>query len=139
MRPIYNRVRPPKINSAYYLPTNIFRSAVAFCLSYKDFQRMLREFTGMRSPTTDAMPRGSETSDPTYKNAIKEYRLREKIEIIEDSVRECSGDVLYPYMLRGITDEGCTWATQEAAKIPLERTAYFALRRKIYYTVAQKM
>lgn len=132
------RARPPKIGSAYYLPKNIFRATVAFCLSYLDLKRQLDTFTGTHSPVQDGMPRGSELSDPTAREAQRLAKIEWKISVIEGKTKQCAGDVLYPYMIRAVTEE-VGFATLQAEGIPLNRNQYTTLRRKIYYEVAKEI
>lgn len=133
------RNRCPKPGSKYYVPKQKFKTVVAFCLSYDELKAELKDLDGRHSKKQDGMPRGSETSDPTSKEAEARIKVENKIKLIEETVMECSGHVLYPFMMMAVTKEEIGWAWLEANQIPVHRTTYIELRRKIYFEMSKRI
>lgn len=123
----------------YWVPKYKYRCALAFCLSYKELMQELKDLTIIRSPNNDGMPRSTDISDSTARNALRVMRIRDKIQLIEDAVMDSVGVVLFPYMLMAITEEGCGWEKMEALGIPIARSRFFEKKHQIIYEVSRRM
>lgn len=132
--------KAPKPGSKYYLPKYRYKTVVNFCFQYPELKDELRALDGFRSHAGDGMPHGSGTGDPTAASGERRAELSSKIDLIETTVKECVGGVLYPYMLRGVTDENCTYTyLRTVMSMPLSVNAYTKYRRKIYYTLSKRI
>ena len=133
------RLRTPRRGHKYWMPRHMYRMTVEFCRSYGELKQQLNELTFLASPNMDGMPHSNDVSDSTARNAMAVMRVREKLSLIEDSVRDCSGGLLYPFMLKAVTIEGWGWQTAQAEEIPIGRSAFFELKYKILYEVSRKL
>lgn len=130
------RNRIPKRSSKWYLPKYEYRMVVNFCLSYYSVRERLAGLGGIRAQALDGMPHGTDTSDPTAREALQKIRLQEKIALIEGTVREVAGDYLYQPMLAAITRDDITIDQILARyRVPMGRNQFLELRRKIYFTM----
>lgn len=132
--------RAPKPNSRWYLPYDTYKYVVSYCYAYNDFRQRLQDLDGWHSHEQDGMPRGTETSDPTSKEAMKRMRLEEKISAIEDAVID-TDPFLYDWLLEGVTRRGVTFTFLKTKKqMPVvDKNQYSELRRQVYYRVAERI
>lgn len=131
--------RAPKEGADFYLPKYEYRTAVAFCFQYPELQRKLRNIDGFHNIVNDGMPHGTGTSDPTAYDAIKRAEIKAKIDIIEETVMETVGVVLYKWMILAVTDETMTYNRLRMAGIPLSKNLFSRMRRNIYYNVSKRI
>lgn len=131
-------MRYPKPGCAYYVPKNKFRATIYFCYSYKELKGELASLSFLHSAKIDGQPRANDISDPTAHEAARIMKIKDKIEIIEGTVQECARD-LYPWMIKAVTEEGCTYRTQLTRNIPISEKEYHTLRRKIFFEISQKI
>jgi len=82
------------------------------------------------------MPHGTDTSDPTQREAMLRSWLTDKLVLIESTVREGCGDMLYQPMMLAITRDDVT-IDQIMARysVPMGRVQFINLRRKVYWTM----
>lgn len=132
------RYRIPK-KGKFWIPRHKYRLAVAYCQTYPEWRQELEDLTILHSPAMDGMPHSTDVSDSTARNAMRVMRIQDKIQLIEDIVKECCSDSLYPYMLLAVTREGLTWAELQEGGIPTSRTAFFMMKRQILYEVSRRM
>lgn len=134
------RNRIPKPSSKYYLPKYEYRTVVNFCLSYWAVREKLAGMGGIKAQAMDGMPHSTDVSDPTQREALQRLRLKEKIEIIETTVREVAGEYLYYPMLISITKDDITIEQIMARyQVPMGRRQFIELRRKVYYEMSHKL
>ena len=152
------RYKPPKEGSAYYMPEQEFHTVVNFCQCYDGWKMRLRvidetlhQLERARATVSaiqvDGMPHGTETGDPTGNEAtravsayndlqLERARVLVKIEIIETIVLKECGEVLYPYVLRGITKREPYYMLY-ADGMPLTEKEYGKMRRRVYFQIAR--
>lgn len=130
--------RAPKPSSKWYLPYDTYKYVVSFCYAYKDMVRKLEDLDGKHAHVQDGMPRGTETGDPTSKEAIRRVKLQQKIDIIEGAVID-TDPFLYDWLLEGVTVRHITYSDLEAKKIPCGKNEYSNLRRQVYYRIAERI
>ena len=130
------RNRIPKRSSKWYLPKYEYRMVVNFCLSYYSVRERLAGLGGIRAQALDGMPHGTDTSDPTQREAMLRSWLTDKIVLIESTVREVCGDMLYQPMMMAVTRDDVT-IDQIMARysVPMGRVQFINLRRKVYWTM----
>lgn len=132
--------RSPKPGSKYYLPKYKYRTVVNFCLQYHELKDELRSIDGWHSGNNDGMPHGTGTSDPVANDAIRRQEIQKKIDIIEESVRECVTGIMQPYILKSITTEYIGYQYLNTMfNIPMGQRQFSELRRKVYYHIAKKI
>lgn len=127
--------RAPKPGSRYYLPPESFRVAVGICRNYKNLKKELNALDGWHGSNQDGQPRGSGTSDPTAREGEKRAAIAAEIRLIESTVKECAGSVLYPYILDFVTDARIGVKTLEARGMPCTRKLASCIRREVYYKI----
>lgn len=135
--------RDPCRKDPFYLPKYQFRTAVNFCLQYKDLKAEYATMDGRRGMIYDDMPHGTGTTDPTMSVAEARMRISNKIDIIEGAVKTVScysSKRIATHLLLAVTEEGMTYKElQEKYKIPVDRPSFSRYRRMIYWIVAQKI
>ena len=132
--------RAPKLGSKWYLPYDTYKYVVSYCYAYGDFRKRLQDLDGWHSHEQDGMPRGTETSDPTPKEAMRRMRIEEKINVIENAVID-TDPFLYDWLLEGVTKRGVTFNYLKLKKgMPVvDKNQYSELRRQVYYRVAERI
>lgn len=132
--------RRPRPGSKFFLPKYEYQTVVNFCLSYNGLKQRLNAIGGAPAIRYDGMPHGNSTGDPTANDAMLAMKLTNKIRMIEETTRECTGDSLYPPMLEFITNEAMTY-DQICTRydVPIGRRQFLTLRRKVYWEIAQVM
>lgn len=132
--------RSPKPGSKYYLPKYKYRTVVNFCLQYHELKDELRSIDGWHSGSNDGMPHGTNTSDPVANDAIRRAEIQKKIDIIEESVRECVTGIMQEYVLKAITNEYVGYQYLNTMfNIPMGQRQFSELRRKVYYQISKKI
>ena len=132
----HNRI--PKPNSKYYLPKYEYRTVVNYCLSYWSTRERLASMGGIRAQALDGMPHGTDLRDPTQREALVRMWLHDKIELIETTVRDVAGDVLYEAMMASVTRDDITMEQIIARySVPMGRKQFINLRRKVYWELAK--
>ena len=79
----------------------------------------------------------SPTDSMIVNAAIRASELSEKIKLIEDTIYACANG-LESYLKWGVC-YGLTFDQLKAKGMPLERTAYYDMRRKFYYMLSYKI
>lgn len=132
--------RTPKPGSKYYLPKYKYKTVVNFCLQYHELKDELKAIDGWHSGSNDGMPHGTGTSDPVANDAIRRAEIQKKIDIIEESVRECVTGIMQEYVLKSITTEYVGYQYLDSMfNIPCGKNQFSDLRRKVYYTISKKI
>ena len=132
--------RSPKPGSKYYLPKYKYKTVVNFCLQYHELKDELRSIDGWHSGSNDGMPHGTNTSDPVANDAIRRAEIQKKIDIIEESVRECVTGIMQEYILKSITTEYIGYQYLDTMfNIPMGKNQFSDLRRKVYYQISKKI
>ena len=133
-------VRP--LNKKYGISKHAFGTAYSYCLQYPEWREELGSRTStVKSPQITGMPGARNGSDATANLALRRVELREKMQKVEDTVREAVGDnkSLYEYLLEYVTTEGATFYWMKQKGIPCERTYFYEARRYFYYLLAQRI
>lgn len=153
-----SRFRVPKKGSEFYIPEREYHTVVNFCLCYPGWKTRLAVINATlrdyKSPDAsvsavqiDGMPHGTNVGDPTEKTAernVERYydlirerdRVRYKVRVIEDITRRVCGDILFPYIMKGIT-EGQPYYRLEG--IPVTDKEYGKIRRNVYFEISKRI
>jgi hypothetical protein len=114
--------------------------AINFCLQYGEWKEAVEDIElTIHSPLTD---QGGSHSTPgtsaTENAALRAARLSRRIEIIENAVKAVTkkDPILYPYILKGVTDEYATFDYLVMHGMPLCRNTYYKKRHKVIEIIA---
>ena len=92
----------PLNKKKYGISKHAFGTAYSYCLQYPEWREELGSRTStVKSPQITGMPGAHSGSDATANLAERRVELREKMQKVEDTVREAVGDnkSLYEYLL----------------------------------------
>ena len=121
----------PLNKKKYGISKHAFGTAYSYCLQYPEWREELGSRTStVKSPQITGMPGAHSGSDATANLAERRVELREKMQKVEDTVREAVGDnkSLYEYLLEYVTTEGATFHWMKQKGIPCERTYFYEVR-----------
>lgn len=123
----------------YYLPKEDYLTAIHYALRYP---MMLAELDDVRDTSTairyDKDKVQTSPSDSMIMNAaIKASQLSDKVKMIEDAIA-VTANGLDTYLKWGVC-YGLKFNELKGKGMPLERTAYYEMRRKFYYILSQKI
>ena len=123
----------------YYLPKEDYLTAIHYALRYP---MMLAELDDVRDTSTairyDKDKVQTSPSDSMIMNAaIKASQLSNKVKMIEDAIA-VTANGLDTYLKWGVC-YGLKFNELKGKGMPLERTAYYEMRRKFYYILSQKI
>ena len=128
-----------------YIDKYAFRTAYYFALQYPSWKQQYAETIGtvIKAVSDDGQPHGTDTGDPTARIAMRTYRLKDKIYMVESTAR-IAGQDLWEHLLYGVTHEGVTFNFLHSDRCPLgkikcERTKYYDMRRLFYYILSQQI
>lgn len=134
-------VRP--LGKKYGISKHAFATAYSYCLQYREWQAEIADMADTyKSPQVTGMPTGQGgSSDTTAEAGMKLAELADKVALIEDVARQATTgyEAVYPYLLRYVTTEGCTFAAIRQQGVPCGSTLFYELRRKFYYLMAKKI
>ena len=79
----------------------------------------------------------TDISDPVVKAAARIETLTEKMQLIEETVREVDPDI-YKWLLMGVTTDYSYDYLDQKMHMPMSRSAYYERYRKYFYLLAKK-
>lgn len=144
--------RLPSPKSKWYLPPDTYRSVQYFCLSYMELQKEIIELSDeidriglISGQALDGLPHGTDTTDPTQKQAMKRRELVKrrdkalrKMRIIERAVEE-SCFTGRKAMLLAVTSNLSYERLKLTHGCPYGKNQFGRMRQQIYWRVAQKI
>lgn len=114
--------------------------ATYYCLTYNYVRDQIRtiEYTP-RSQQPGEGTSASHSGSVVERAAIRLIPYRKRIEKIETAVMyACKGDMaLYPYILKGVTDEFETCDHLVLQGMPLCRNSYYKKKKAVYNAIVQ--
>ena len=108
-----------------------YRELVNFCLQYEEKKAEIDY--SIPPISSDGMPHGTDISDPTYKRAERNAKLKADVELIEQTAMEAD-PMLYPYILKNVT---CGIAYQYL-DVPVSSGTFYESRRRFFSLLAKK-
>ena len=108
-----------------------YRELVNFCLQYEEKKAEIDY--SIPPISSDGMPHGTDISDPTYKRAERNAKLKADVELIEQTAIQ-TDSVLYPYILKSVT---CGTAYQYL-DAPIGRRQFYEIRKRFFQLLAEK-
>lgn len=132
----------PLNKKKYGISKYAFQTAYSYCLQYPEWKEELSSRTStVKSPQITGMPGAHNGSDATAALAQRRVELQQKVDNVENTVREAIGKDrgLYQYLLEYVTTEGATFHWIKQKGMPCERTYFYQVRRYFYYLMAKKI
>lgn len=133
--------RTPTQNSKYYIPKEEYLTAIHYSLRYP----LLQEEYKFGADTSKAITYDKEkvqTSNDfcsTEEIAIRLAEIKQKIDLIDDTLIEAAGEVLAPYIKFSVCF-GMTYVQLQTTKdMPCGQRHFYELRRKYYYLLSKKI
>lgn len=123
------RTRDIKISK--YISPYKYRELKNFCLQYEEKKAEINY--SIPPISSDGQPHATDISDPTYKKAERNARLKADIDLIEQTAIEAS-PWLYPYILKNVT---CDTAFPYL-DAPTSSNTFYKARRKFFKLLAEK-
>lgn len=116
--------------------------AMYFCYQYDEMKEDLFYIENtLKSPNNKSDSHNAPGTSATENAALRAVSLSRRIEIIENAVNAVTkkDPILYPYILKGITDEYATFDYLVSHGMPLCRNTYYRKRRKVLEIIASKI
>jgi hypothetical protein len=127
----------------YGISKQKFLMAKAFCYQYPEWKAEIKETSNtVKSINISDMTVASGTNgDPTGALGMHHIDIRDKIDLVEETAKEAVGanQVMYPYLLRYVTEEGTTYNMLCGQDMPYGRTLFYETRRKFYKMISDKI
>lgn len=98
---------------------------------WKKELEQLNNSLGVSGINNDGMPRGTDVSFPTERNAIRLVVLQKKISCVEEAAERASPD-LAKYVLFYCTNRDTSFEDLENKKIPCSRATFFRCRKMFF-------
>lgn len=132
-------IRPELKKNKWKLTKHEFYTAYHYALQYRELKDKYKSIIGLSAINADGMPHGTNTSDPTFSQASELQDLSDRIQLIEDTVKEID-ESIYCWLLKGVTTENVSFNyLQQTMHIPCGRTYYYNKRRAFYYLLNKKL
>ena len=130
--PVEIRKRDMKL-SDHNISRDKYNELKYFCLQYWQKKQEIDRNYGIDGFSQDGMPRGTSSSNPTEKKALRIAQLKRDTELIEQTAMEADAEI-YPWILKNVTSGG----PYEYMDGPISRTKFYDSRRYFFYLLAQK-
>jgi hypothetical protein len=130
------------IKGMYKLERHELYMTIHYALRYEEYKKEYKSLTdtakGIRYDTDKVST--SIDSDPTFILAERRADIGKKISNIEGAARSAGGEVLYPFLLRAVTQEGASFELlRDRYGMPVGKNLFYVLKRKFYYILAKKI
>lgn len=132
---------PMKINEEKYgISNRRYNELKNFCYQYPEWRRFLTDSKDtVKGNQIQISPHvKGQYSNPTEELAIKRLRYEKFCKMVEDTVRECS-TVLYPYIIKDLTDENITFQyLKTVMEIPCSKKYYYQIIMQFFRLLDKK-
>lgn len=126
-------------DSKYYLPKEDYLTALHFCLRYPTWAAILNtaaDATKAVSYERDKI-QTSGGSDPSADLAIKRVECARKMKLVDNTIFEVAPEI-GRFLRLGVCYGVREWQLEDMG-MPCSHNMYYDLRRKFYWTLAQKI
>lgn len=130
--PVEIRKRDMKL-SDHNISRDKYNELKYFCLQYWQKKQEIDRNYGIDGFSQDGMPRGTSSSNPTEKKALRIAQLKHDTDLIEQTAMEADTEI-YPWILKNVT----SGVPYEYMDVPISRTKFYDSRRYFFYLLAQK-
>lgn len=134
--PVEIRKRDMKL-SDHNISRDKYNELKYFCLQYWQKKQEIDRNYGIDGFSQDGMPRGTSrgtsSSNPTEKKALRIAQLKRDTELIEQTAMEADAEI-YPWILKNVT----SGVPYEYMDVPMGRRKFYEARRYFFFLLAQK-
>ena len=134
MRPELSQKNP------YWIGKHRYYELKHFCLQYPIWKKARLALDGLSRRPADLqvfVSCGQVKGDPTERCAQSRIFFGERMEMVEQAAIEAEPD-LYPYLLRGVTEELSYDALKMKYDIPCCRDVYYAAYRRFFWLLSKR-
>lgn len=110
-----------------------YRELLNFCMQYEEKKKKVKEFCQISAVKYSGMPKGNKIADPTAEKADMLLRLKEDIELIEQTAIEADGEI-YKQLLDNIT-KGISYLHLD---VPYSKASFYRKRKKFFFLLSLK-
>ena len=122
----------------YYLPTHRYRELRHHCLQYPDWRSQYGYLVWPSSGSIKEFSDSSDISNPVEKAAIRREVFARRMRLIEEVVLQVDADI-YPWLLRGVTEEVSYENLHLVGGLPMSRNSYYQRYHKFFWVLDQVM
>lgn len=129
-------------NKKYWLEKHELYMTIHYAMRYDELKKEYQAIIdSSKAITYDAdRVQSSIDSDPTYQLAERRAEVAKKIMNIENSVKAAAGEILYPFILKAVTQEGVNYnLLRTKYSMPCGKNLFYMLRRQAYFILAKKI
>lgn len=130
--PVEIRKRDMKL-SDHNISRDKYNELKYFCLQYWQKKQGIDRNYGIDGFSQDGMPRGTSSSNPTEKKALRIAQLKRDTELIEQTAMEADAEI-HPWILKNVT----SGVPYEYMDVPMGRKKFYEARRYFFFLLAQK-
>lgn len=118
----------------YWIDKHRYYELKHFCMQYPMWKKMYLIFDGLskRPIHVSGSSKTGMHSDPTAECVTKMLYYRDRMELVEQSALAADGE-LYPYILKGVTEELSYDILRVRMGIPCCKDVYYKLYRKFFW------
>ena len=127
-----SKIRNLSPNSKYYMTREARIMAEAYIKRYLEWKNEYEACGGSMSFRYDGMPHGMNTSDPTSKDGMRMVELKDKLDKIEQAIRE-TDEGLYQWMLTAMVYGYSFYDARAVIKIPCSKGTFYKKRNEILW------
>lgn len=133
------KVKTPTKDSKYWVPAEVFKTALHWSLSYPLWVAELSiEPDPSRAIRYDSeRVQTSGDNDPTFELASRRDTLRRKKELLEETVRSVAPEI-YNYLLLGVTQGRTVYQLLDEG-MPCGKDYFIERRQQYYYEISKKI
>ena len=130
--PVEIRKRDMKL-SDHNISRDKYNELKYICLQYWQKKQEIDRNYGIDGFSQDGMPRGTSSSNPTEKKALRIAQLKRDTELIEQTAMEADAEI-HPWILKNVT----SGVPYEYMDVPMGRKKFYEARRYFFFLLAQK-
>ena len=119
--------------SDYNISRDKYNELKYFCLQYWQKKQEISASYGIHGVLQDGMPKSASNGNPTERHAMRIARLREDVELIEQTAIEADSEI-YHWILKNVT----SGVPYEYMDVPRGRKQFYESRRYFFFLLAQK-
>ena len=133
------QIRSPQPNSKYYLPKEVFLTTIHYCKQYPIWIEELEALTDACKGIAYDSDRvqSSNDYDSTSDLGMKRMIMSRKIDLVRNTAKLVAGHH-YRWLIQGCCYGKPYFALRQDG-IPYGKNIYYALRRRFYYELSQKI
>lgn len=134
------RHRMPTENSKYYIPKEVFLTAVHFCKQYPLWLAELSTYPNANKGVSydRDVVQTSNLSDTTAEMATRRAEMARKKNLVDSTAEEVGGKKYGRWIVQGVCFD-FPFFTLADRGIPCGKDLYYQMRRRFYYELSKKI